>query len=47
MRDGLHRACYGDDRGMIKLMWAQFRKYAQWDKDYLKRKLKKMKHKAL
>ena len=25
--NGLHRACYGDTRGMIKLMWAQFRKY--------------------
>lgn len=39
--NGLHRACYGDDRGMIKLMWAQFRKYAQWDKNYLKKKIEK------
>ncbi len=37
--NGLHRACYGNDRGIIKLMWAQFRKYAQWDKDYLKNKI--------
>ena len=37
--NGLHRACYGNDRAMIKLMWAQFKKYAQWDKDYLKKKI--------
>ena len=24
---------------MIKLMWAKFKKYTQWDKDYLKKKI--------
>ncbi len=37
--NGLHRACYGNDRGIIKLVFAQFRKYQHWDKNYLKKKI--------
>ena len=36
--NGLHRASYGDDRGIIVLVWAQFKKYVQWDKNHLKKK---------